>query len=93
MSYFAYLTLEAPALFTSVIWILCHDAYFYSKKNVQNVQKSVGLIFSSLWIIINASIMIGDLADFTINLQYIEHIKIHIRNLHPVKIVENFLLL
>ena len=90
MSYFAYLTLEAPALFTSVIWILCHDAYFYSKNNVQ---KSVGLIFSSLWIIINASIMIGDLADFTINLQYIEHIKIHIRNLHPVKIVENFLLL
>jgi len=90
MSYFAYLTLEAPALFTSVIWILCHDAYFYSKKNVQ---KSVGLIFSSLWIIINASIMIGDLADFTINLQYIENIKIHIRNLHPVKIVENFLLL
>lgn len=90
MSYFAYLTLEVPALFTSVIWILCHDAYFYSKKNVQ---KSVGLIFSSLWIIINASIMIGDLADFTINLQYIENIKIHIRNLHPVKIVENFLLL
>ena len=90
MSYFAYLTLEAPALFTSVIWILCHDAYFYSKNNVQ---KSVGLIFSSLWIIINASIMIGDLADFTINLQYIENIKIPIRNLHPVKIVENFLLL
>lgn len=34
--------------------------------------------------------MIGDLADFTINLQYIENIKIHIRNLHPVKIVEIF---
>lgn len=89
MSYFAYLTFEAPALFTSVIWILCHNSYFYSKKNVQ---KSVDLIFSSLWIVINASIMIGDLADFTINLQYIENIKIHIRNLHPVKIVENFLL-